>query len=232
MKLEQNIKNKISEILDSKEFMFNLYEGLDDKKRQELGQFYTPAKICIEMIEKFKTADFSNNDILDPCCGSGNLLIAMLIAGADSQRLFGNDYDNDAVKLCVKRLNRAIELLNECNWLNINNRPLLGDKQYQIHCGNAVHEFALTYFGEDYDKLYNAKGYHRVNHKNLLHIDDPNYDAYEESAFKTLYPEIYLKVCNNRLEQQKAKRDRELKDIKDTYDEDDLSFLAAYGGNN
>lgn len=39
MKLSEEVKNKIIEILGSKEFMSDLYEGLDEKKRIELGQF-------------------------------------------------------------------------------------------------------------------------------------------------------------------------------------------------
>ena len=77
-KLLEEVKSKIIEILDSEEFMSNLYEGLDEKKRDELGQFYTPGKICIQMIEQYDTESFSGKNILDPTAGSGNLLIAML----------------------------------------------------------------------------------------------------------------------------------------------------------
>ena len=53
MILSEETKLKILEILDSKEFMSDLYEGLDEEKRIALGQFYTPGKICIQMIEQF-----------------------------------------------------------------------------------------------------------------------------------------------------------------------------------
>ena len=190
MKLSREVKNNISEILDSKEFMFNLYEGLNDKKRQELGQFYTPAKICIEMIEKFNTEDFSNEDILDPCCGSGNLLIAMLIAGADSQRLYGNDYDNDAVKLCRKRINRACDILG---------KPHIRD--WQIHQGNALHEFALTYFDEDYDEMYFDGLKQEAARKRKL--DDEKYDAFIDSkAFAKKYKDIHDQKFSQSLSRQ------------------------------
>lgn len=131
---------KIVDILDSKEFMSDLYEGLDKKTRDELGQFYTPAKICIQMIEMFKATDFSGKNILDPCCGSGNLLIAMLAAGADSDRIYGNDYDERVVKLCRKRINRACDILG---------KPHIRD--WQIHQGNALIPDCLTEFGPEYD---------------------------------------------------------------------------------
>lgn len=140
MKLSEETKNKILEILDSKEFMSDLYEGLDDEKRKELGQFYTPGKICIQMIEKFDCETFAGKNILDPTVGSGNLLIACLIAGADSDKLYGNEYDNVAVKLCRKRLNRACDILGKAHI-----------RDWQIHQGNALIADCLTEFSPEYD---------------------------------------------------------------------------------
>ena len=140
MKLSQETKNKILEILDSKEFMSDLYEGLDEQKRIELGQFYTPGKICIQMIEKFSLDTLSGKTILDPTVGSGNLLIACLIAGADSDKVYGNEYDSVAVDLCRKRINRACDILG---------KPHIRD--WQIHQGNALIADCLTKFGPEYD---------------------------------------------------------------------------------
>ena len=153
MKLSEEAKNKIIEILDSQEFKSNLYEGLSEEKRKELGQFYTPGKLCIQMIEKFDCDSLPNKNILDPTCGSGNLLIACLIAGADSDKLFGNEYDNVAVDLCRKRLNRCCDILN---------KPHI--KDYQIHQGNALGKWCLTDFSEEYITKFDPQ-----------YIDDENY---------------------------------------------------------
>ena len=153
MKLSEEAKNKIIEILDSQEFKSNLYEGLSEEKRKELGQFYTPGKLCIQMIEKFDCDSLSNKNILDPTCGSGNLLIACLIAGADSDKLFGNEYDSVAVDLCRKRLNRCCDILN---------KPHI--KDYQIHQGNALGKWCLTDFSEEYLTNFDPQ-----------YIDDENY---------------------------------------------------------
>ena len=153
MKLSEEVKNKIIEILDSQEFKSNLYEGLSEEKRKELGQFYTPGKLCIQMIEKFDCDSLSNKNILDPTCGSGNLLIACLIAGADSDKLFGNEYDSVAVDLCRKRLNRCCDILN---------KPHI--KDYQIHQGNALGKWCLTDFSEEYLTKFDPQ-----------YIDDENY---------------------------------------------------------
>ena len=153
MKLSEEVKNKIIEILDSQEFKSNLYEGLTEDKRKKLNQFYTPGKLCIQMIEKFDCDSLSNKNILDPTCGSGNLLIACLIAGADSDKLFGNEYDSVAVDLCRKRLNRCCDILN---------KPHI--KNYQIHQGNALGRWCLTDFSEEYLTKFDPQ-----------YIDDENY---------------------------------------------------------
>ena len=153
MKLSEEVKNKIIEILDSQEFKSNLYEGLTEEKRKKLNQFYTPGKLCIQMIEKFDCDSLSNKNILDPTCGSGNLLIACLIAGADSDKLFGNEYDSVAVDLCRKRLNRCCDILNKQHI-----------KDYQIHQGNALGKGCLTDFSEEYLTKFDPQ-----------YIDDENY---------------------------------------------------------
>ena len=153
MKLSEEIKNKIIEILDSKEFKSNLYENLEESKRKELGQFYTLGKLCIQMIEKFDCDSLSDKNILDPTCWSGNLLIACLIAGADSDKLFGNEYDSIAVDLCRKRLNRCCDILN---------KPHI--KDCQVHQGNALGKWCLTDFSEEYLTKFDPQ-----------YIDDENY---------------------------------------------------------
>ena len=134
MKLTEEVKQNIINILDSKEFMSDLYEGLTEKRRKELGMVYTPAKICIQLIEKFECETFAEKTILDPACGSGNLLIACLIAGADSDKIYGNEFDPTAVALCRTRINRACRLLG---------KPHIRD--WQIHRGDATDPECLEF---------------------------------------------------------------------------------------
>jgi predicted RNA methylase len=148
MTLTEEVKERIIEILDSEEFMSNLYEGLTPKQRKELGMVYTPARVCIQMIEKFDCETLAGRTILDPACGSGNLLIACLIAGADSDKLFGNEYDLTAVDLCKRRLNRACKLLG---------KPYI--KDWQIHQGDATQVRCLTNFSP----TYRFKEYEQIN---------------------------------------------------------------------
>jgi hypothetical protein len=150
MKLTEETKNKIIEILDSDYFKNSLYvdangNELDKTKRTELGQFYTPGEICIKMIEKFKWDTLSGKTILDPTVGSGNLLIACLIAGADIDKLYGNEYDSDVIPTCRKRISEAFKILNGRYPTDQEFRP------WQIHQGNALIADCLTKFGPEYD---------------------------------------------------------------------------------
>ena len=180
MKLSEEVKNKIIEILDSDYFKNSLYvdadgNELDKAKRDELGQFYTPGKICIKMIEKFKWDTLSGKNILDPTVGSGNLLIACLIAGADSDKVFGNEYDADIIPTCRNRINKACDILG---------KPHIQD--WQIHQGNALQARCLIEFGEEYDTNYNPE-----------YIDDLEYaQSYEHDEEQTFLGETNVYHIN------------------------------------
>ena len=66
-----------------------------------MGQFFTPTSLTIRMIEKF---DNLEGTILDPCLGSGNLLAACIIAGADPKKCYGIELDPDMLEEAKKRL--------------------------------------------------------------------------------------------------------------------------------
>ena len=197
MKLSEEVKNKIIEILDSDYFRNSLYvdangNELDKTKRDELGQFYTPGKICIKMIEKFKWETLSGKNILDPTVGSGNLLIACLIAGADSDKVFGNEYDADIIPTCRNRINKACDILG---------KPHIQD--WQIHQGNALQARCLIEFGEEYDNNYNPE-----------YIDDleyaQSYEYDEEQPFFVLHVDKLSWADENKKAQERLENKQQL----------------------
>ena len=141
MKLSKETKQLIRK--EYEDFKESMYAGKSLEERQELDQFFTPPEVSIKLIEEL--SDLSGN-VLDPTSGSGNLLAAALIAGADSQMVFGNEYDATMVKLCRERLNKVCDILG---------KPHIQD--WQIHQGNALQARCLIEFGEEYDTNYNPE---------------------------------------------------------------------------
>lgn len=189
MKLSKEIKQLIRK--EYEEFKELMYANKSLKERQELDQFFTPPEISIRLIEEL--SDLSGN-ILDPTSGSGNLLAAALIAGADSDKVFGNDYDETMVKLCRERLNKVCDILG---------KPRI--KDWQIHQGNALHKFALTYFDEDYEEMY-FRGLKRQADRNKI-LNNEKYDAYTMSeVFKKKHPDLYKEELHLQVEATQKKQ--------------------------
>ena len=170
MKLSKETKQLIRK--EYEEFKESMYAGKSLEERQELDQFFTPPEISIKLIEEL--SDLSGN-VLDPTSGSGNLLAAALIAGADSQRVFGNEYDATMVKLCKERLNKVCDILGKQHI-----------QDWQIHQGNALQARCLIEFGEEYDTNYNPED-----------IDDLEYaQSYEHDEEQTFLGETTIYHVN------------------------------------
>lgn len=137
MKLSNEVKRNIED--EYQAFKERLYAGKSLKERQQFDQFFTPASVCIEMIEKFDCDSLAGKKILDPTCGSGCLLAACLIAGADGDKIFGNDLDEKMVIVCKDRLKRICEKYH-----------IEGFRDWQIHVGDASDPICLTNFSPKY----------------------------------------------------------------------------------
>ena len=98
------------------------------------------------------------------------------------------------VKLCRERLNKVCDLL--C-------KPHI--KDWQIHQGNALHKFALTYFDEDYEEMYYDGCTQKAARNKKL--NNESYDAYlQSSRFKKKYPELYKEALSLNLKTTQKKQ--------------------------
>ena len=171
MKLSEEIKLEIKK--EFEDFKHKMYDGKTLEERKKLDQFFTPPQVSIPLLENLETV--KDIDILDPTSGSGNLLAAALIAGADSDKVFGNEYDATMVKLCRERLNKVCDMLG---------KPHIQD--WQIHQGNALQARCLIEFGEEYDTNYNPE-----------YIDDLEYaQSYEHDEEQTFFGETSVYPVN------------------------------------
>ena len=174
MKLSKITKQMIMEEYD--EFKASMYAGKSKEERKELDQFFTPPELTIMMLEKFdcEEADMPAKKILDPCCGSGNLLMACLIAGASPNNLYGNDYDKGMVAICRRRLKAyAKKYVDDSKRIQCFN--------YHIHQGNALQYWCLNYWGADYNGKYDVSKIDDL--KYMQKGKKPNQAGYSHPAF-------------------------------------------------
>lgn len=102
MKLTDEIKQKI--IDEFNQWKDIQYGDLTKFERDELGAFFTPPEITIQMIESFSCDSLAGKTILDPTIGAGGLIAACIIAGADPKLCYGNEYNPTILEICKKRL--------------------------------------------------------------------------------------------------------------------------------
>lgn len=94
MKLTENQKEKIREAC-TVEYQNTLQE------RKKKGQFFTPPELIIKMIEKFDDLD---GTFFDPCGGSGNLLVGLIMSGVAPENIYYNELDENEFNAGKKRL--------------------------------------------------------------------------------------------------------------------------------
>lgn len=126
MVLSEDTKERIRKELND---FTNDYGKKTLQERQDLGAFFTPPELVIKMIEKF---DNLEGKVLDPTCGSGQLLVGCIIAGADPKLVYGIELDPEIYNIAVERLKN------------------LGVPEKNIICGDALEN-------ETYLKLLGVK---------------------------------------------------------------------------
>jgi hypothetical protein len=90
---EYEIKNSDDDLLGA------FYQSIQSiSQKSNAGAYYTPPELLNGIkIEKNKT-------ILDPCCGSGGILIRVLTKEHDHSKIFARDIDETALKICLVNL--------------------------------------------------------------------------------------------------------------------------------
>ena len=135
-------------------FRDNMYAGKTKEEREDLGQFFTPADLTIQILEALGCTyeEFLDSDVIDPTSGSGNLLAAAVIVGVCPSRIFGNEYDPKMVVACQDRLKTIPDRLLDfdSNLAETIRQNLKKFKDWQVHRGDALDTYCLTTFAEDY----------------------------------------------------------------------------------
>ena len=73
------------------------------ERRKQYGYFKQKKQLTIRMIEKFTNLE---GTILDPTCGAGGLLAAVILAGADPTKCYGIELDPEIANVAKERLGK------------------------------------------------------------------------------------------------------------------------------
>ena len=119
------IQNIIPEYENWKELM---YAGKTKEERKKMGQFFTPPKLSIQLVEKFNTLE---GNCIDPTCGAGNLLVTMFFAKFQYynqncefgnwnktfqeclDEIYGIEIDPDILKVCHSRMQHLCKFVKD-----------------------------------------------------------------------------------------------------------------------
>ena len=141
-----------------------LFEG----KKSENGSYYTPANIVHDIGQEYVTKD---SKILDPCCGTGQFLLAFSDMIQEPLNIYGMDRDPIAVK--IARLN----ILSKFKDKNFIPNIFLKDALSDI---------------ENYS-LFHSAGDKSANNFNIIATNPPwgaRFSREEKVTLRNIYPEI------------------------------------------
>ncbi|MCM1034492.1 MAG: N-6 DNA methylase [Paludibacter sp.] len=104
--------NKLHKIGGETDFDIATYQGTDisvdyestlsDAYRNQEGIFYTPEHIVTDMLESVSVQP--DDTFLEPCCGSGNFVIAAIHKGFLPENIYAFDTDKNAVEITRHRI--------------------------------------------------------------------------------------------------------------------------------
>lgn len=155
-----------------------LYLSLSDiSVRKARGAYFTPTKIAKKIIANIK---FTAENILDPCCGTGNFLLQLPI-DINLKNIHGTDIDSTSIK--ITRINMALKYQTKnINLLrkNFTVSDFLKNEisnSYKYIIGNPP--WGYKFSKEEISNI--KKNYYTANGKNI-----ESFDIFVEKALSTL----------------------------------------------
>ncbi len=109
----ENIKPEYSFLINcslptQRDILGLLYQSLLlEGKKSKSGSYYTPSTIVNNIIKEYAKKD---SKILDPCCGTGQFLLAFADVIEDPTNIYGIDFDEIAVR--IARMNLLVKYKN------------------------------------------------------------------------------------------------------------------------
>jgi tRNA1(Val) A37 N6-methylase TrmN6 len=109
-KIKENFSFLLNcDIPEQRDILGFLYQSLlFEGQKSQSGSYYTPSNIVDEIIIEYVKKD---SKVLDPCCGTGQFLLAFSDTIENPSNIYGIDFDKIAVR--IARLNILIKFKNK-----------------------------------------------------------------------------------------------------------------------
>ena len=157
------------ELPEQRDILGILYQSLlFEGKKSQNGSYYTPSNIVNDIIKDYVKKD---SKVLDPCCGTGQFLLAFSDSVENPLNIYGIDYDKTAVK--IARLNILTRFKNK------NFVP-------NIFCKNTLFDIG----NDDLFSFYDNKN---IRDFDVIATNPPwgvHFSKSEIKRLKSLYPQI------------------------------------------
>ena len=161
-----------------------LYQSLlHEGKKSQKGSYYTPYNIVKDIQFDYVKKD---SKVLDPCCGTGQFLLAFSDRVDNPLNIYGMDYDQTAVR--IARLNLLIKFKDHKFRPNIFYKNSLFDKE------NQQLDFLDSKTAKTQPQLFDIPNDKEIKDFDVIATNPPwgaNFSKQEIEQLKQLYPEIH-----------------------------------------
>ena len=126
------------------------YQSIQNvSQKSNRGSYYTPA----ELLKEVQVS--SDKTILDPCCGSGGILLNVLTKKHDPAKIFARDIDETALKICF--INLAL-FFNDSNIaVNISKQDITTNNTYLLSSDSNDEQFDYIITNPPWGSKYSKK---------------------------------------------------------------------------
>ena len=139
---EHDHEDLSSKTLHALEFTSNLLElsneyqdSLSNSYRNKEGIYYTPENICETMLSDI-TFPLEGQEFCDPCCGSGNFIMAAIRHGFAPDHVYGYDTDPTAIEIVKQRILQETGFNSEnivcANFLEVSANIKVSPRQFDV----------------------------------------------------------------------------------------------------
>jgi len=152
------------ELPNERDILGIIYQSImHEGEKSNLGSYYTPREVVLNLLEGKLT---KKAKVLDPCCGTGQFLLAFSETVAEPQNIFGFDIDKNAVQIAKCNLFLTYKDYDfSPNIFHLNSLLLYNDHPLFLEYGEKFLNFDLIATNPPWGAKYNKNTFKTIqNH--------------------------------------------------------------------